>query len=194
MEKVLYTKNFIDKNGDDNMKTTERFKLIQQLKRHEGVMLKVYRCPANKLTIGIGRNLQDKGLTNVEQNFIFGEGNMSKNVVIDEFMKRKVDDKGNNITVQEAEWLLERDIENCVSELERHKWFTELDSVRQDAIINMCFNMGYGGLMKFTRMIKALELKDYITASKEASNSRWYKQVGNRSKEIVQQILTGVYQ
>jgi len=33
----------------------ERIK--EQLVRHEGLRLKAYRCPAGKLTIGIGRNL-----------------------------------------------------------------------------------------------------------------------------------------
>jgi lysozyme len=38
-------------------------KLIDQLKRHEGLELKPYRCTAGKLTIGYGRNLYDRGIT-----------------------------------------------------------------------------------------------------------------------------------
>lgn len=37
--------------------------LINQLMRHEGLRLKPYRCTANKLTIGVGRNLEDKGIS-----------------------------------------------------------------------------------------------------------------------------------
>ena len=37
--------------------------LIAQLKRHEGVRLKPYRCPAGRLTLGVGRNLDDCGIT-----------------------------------------------------------------------------------------------------------------------------------
>lgn len=40
--------------------------LILQLTNHEGLRLKPYRCPAGKLTIGIGRNLEDKGITEQE--------------------------------------------------------------------------------------------------------------------------------
>lgn len=36
------------------------------LMRHEGVRLTPYRCPAGKLTIGCGRNLQDVGITQLE--------------------------------------------------------------------------------------------------------------------------------
>lgn len=31
--------------------------------RHEGLELKPYRCTSNKLTIGVGRNLDDRGIT-----------------------------------------------------------------------------------------------------------------------------------
>ena len=37
-----------------------------QLVRHEGLKLKPYRCTAGKLTIGIGRNLEDRGITQKE--------------------------------------------------------------------------------------------------------------------------------
>jgi lysozyme len=37
-----------------------------QLVRHEGLRLKPYRCTAGKLTIGIGRNLDDCGISQSE--------------------------------------------------------------------------------------------------------------------------------
>ena len=37
-----------------------------QLVRHEGLRLKPYRCTAGKLTIGIGRNLDDCGISQTE--------------------------------------------------------------------------------------------------------------------------------
>lgn len=41
-------------------------KLVTQLKRHEGMKLKPYLCTAKKLTIGIGRNLEDVGISEDE--------------------------------------------------------------------------------------------------------------------------------
>lgn len=41
-------------------------KLKKQLIMHEGLKLKPYRCTANKLTIGVGRNLDDNGITEQE--------------------------------------------------------------------------------------------------------------------------------
>ena len=36
------------------------------IKRHEGLRLKPYRCPAGKLSIGYGRNLEDVGILEAE--------------------------------------------------------------------------------------------------------------------------------
>lgn len=41
-------------------------KVKEQLLRHEGLKLKPYRCPAGKLTIGVGRNLEDRGVSQKE--------------------------------------------------------------------------------------------------------------------------------
>ena len=41
-------------------------KLQQQLRRHEGLRLKAYKCTRNKTTIGFGRNLDDRGITERE--------------------------------------------------------------------------------------------------------------------------------
>ena len=41
-------------------------KLIELLIKHEGLRLKPYRCTAGKLTIGVGRNLDDVGITKEE--------------------------------------------------------------------------------------------------------------------------------
>ncbi len=44
--------------------------LKEQLMRHEGLRLKPYRCPAGKLTIGYGRNLDDRGISTREAEFM----------------------------------------------------------------------------------------------------------------------------
>ena len=44
--------------------------LHDQIIDHEGLRLKPYRCTAGKLTIGIGRNLDDKGINEDEARFM----------------------------------------------------------------------------------------------------------------------------
>lgn len=40
--------------------------LESQLVQHEGIRLKPYKCPAGRTTIGVGRNLDDRGISNDE--------------------------------------------------------------------------------------------------------------------------------
>ncbi len=44
----------------------DRAAMTRQLRLHEGERLKPYRCTAGKLTIGVGRNLEDRGITAAE--------------------------------------------------------------------------------------------------------------------------------
>ncbi len=44
----------------------DRQRLIDQLIRHEDLRLKPYRCPAGRLTIGVGRNLDAHGISRAE--------------------------------------------------------------------------------------------------------------------------------
>ena len=40
--------------------------LMDQIIRHEGMRLKPYKCTSGKLTIGVGRNIEDNGITEAE--------------------------------------------------------------------------------------------------------------------------------
>jgi lysozyme len=44
--------------------------LVAELTRDEGLRLKPYRCTAGKLTVGIGRNLDDRGISVTEAEFL----------------------------------------------------------------------------------------------------------------------------
>lgn len=44
--------------------------LVNDLIRDEGLKLKPYRCTSDKLTIGIGRNIEDNGITEDEARFL----------------------------------------------------------------------------------------------------------------------------
>lgn len=133
-------------------------KLIEQLKRHEGLRLKPYRCTAGKLTIGYGRNLEDRG-----------------------------------ITQGEAESMLWRDVAEVRDYLEDvfDAWWFSLDGVRQAVLVNMAFNLGGPGLLKFRKMIDAVSWGRWEDAAREMLDSRWAQQVGNRATELAKQMETG---
>lgn len=135
-------------------------RLEQQLKRHEGVSLKLYKCTSDKNTIGFGRNLDDRGITAIE-----------------------------------AQMMLQTDIEYLFSILpKRIKCFNYLTKPRADALVNMAFNLGVNGLLKFKKMLAAIEMGDYVTASKEMLDSKWAKQVGERANELARQMASGEYE
>lgn len=44
--------------------------LLERIKEHEGLRLKPYRCTAGKLTIGYGRNIEDRGISREEAEYL----------------------------------------------------------------------------------------------------------------------------
>ena len=52
------------------MPAIDREALVRQLRLHEGERLVPYRCTAGKLTIGVGRNLEDRGITAQESAYL----------------------------------------------------------------------------------------------------------------------------
>lgn len=45
------------------MRAMDKEKLKQNLIKEEGLKLKPYKCTADKLTIGVGRNIEDRGIS-----------------------------------------------------------------------------------------------------------------------------------
>jgi lysozyme len=124
--------------------------------RHEGCKLNPYKDTVGVLTIGYGRNLEDKGITKAE-----------------------------------ALMMLRNDIEDVKASLEPFSWYKKQNPARKRTLVNMCFNLGLSGLLKFKRMIEALERDDYNQAAHEALDSKWAQQVGGRALEIAEVIRNG---
>ena len=100
---------------------------------------------------------------------------------------------GLGLSDDEIDYLLENDIRRCEKELDQFSWFADLDMVRQDALINMCFNLGFTRLLKFTNMLAAIAEGKYPTAAAEALDSKWAKQVGNRARDVAHMLEFGEY-
>ena len=50
--------------GDDALNLPDQ-RLVEQVQRHEGLRLEAYLCPAGKITIGYGHNLQANPVTGI---------------------------------------------------------------------------------------------------------------------------------
>ena len=105
---------------------------------------------------------------------------------------RNLDSLG--LSDDEIYYLLKNDIRRCETELDNSfRWYKDLDQVRQEAMINLCFNLGITRLRKFKLALRAMEVKDYEDASEEFLDSLWATQVGQRAVEVAEMIKTGEY-
>ena len=132
-------------------------KIYNQLERHEGFRSKPYKDTVGKLTIGIGRNLDDRGITR-----------------------------------EEAMHLLKNDVRECHQELSK-RWptYLTLDEVRRAVLLDMCFNLGIYGLLKFTSTLRSIQLKNYKDASHHMLRSKWASQVGSRAVRLARMMQRG---
>ena len=109
---------------------------------------------------------------------------------------RNIDPEGGlGLSQEEITYLLSNDIERVEEELSKSlPWLLELDCVRIDALVDICFNLGLPRFLKFVKALDALEAGDYEMSANEFMDSRWADQVGYRAYEVTEMIRTGVYQ
>ena len=137
--------------------------LMSRIMEDEGFRSKVYQCPAGYLTIGYGRNVDPTG--------------------------------GKGITQSEAIMLLSHDISECeddVRDFYGPLLWDRFGLVRQNALINMRFQLGGAGFRKFELMHDAIRQQDWERASNEAVGSLWAKQTPQRARRIAHELRSGV--
>jgi lysozyme len=93
--------------------------------------------------------------------------------------------EANGISKAEAYFMLENDIVKIINELDEHlPWWKDLSTARQHVLVDMAFNMGIFGLMKFQKTLEAIKDERYADAAVEMLDSKWAKQVGNRAQAL----------
>lgn len=103
---------------------------------------------------------------------------------------RALDVRG--ITPDESMYLLGNDIDAFALGLSQaYTWFSGLDEVRQRAIVNMTFNLGFAGLSGFHDMLRYVQDMRFELAAKAMEDSAWYRQVGPRAVRLVAMMRTG---
>lgn len=109
---------------------------------------------------------------------------------------RLIDKRRNGgITQAEAEYLLQNDIDTKLSEVRsRLPWFDKLNEPRKAVLLNMCFQLGIGGLMGFRNTLAKIEAGDYAGAADNMMKSKWARQTPRRAKEMATQMETGQWQ
>jgi len=138
--------------------------LERDLVRDEGLRLRPYLDTANKLTIGIGHNLTDLGISvNVAwfllDEDIYGDSEGSAKVIVS--------------------------LSNTLP------WWLDLSPNRQRALANLAFNLGLGKLLTFRHALDFLRRGLYPQAADAFLDSLWARQVGARAKRVTDLIRSG---
>jgi lysozyme len=153
---------------------------LDKLIEHEGMVLTVYEDSLGIDTIGIGRNLKDRGITKEELDYM-DIPNMG--IVYD-----------HGITEADARYLALNDIRIVENELCKvHPCVENLDSVRQLILMDMAFNMGVPRLCKFKNMWNAIHEGRFDIAAIEMMDSRWARQVGRRAVKLSDAMKAGEF-
>lgn len=149
---------------------------IQRLMVNEGCVLKSYRDTVGKLTIGIGRNLDDNPLTIEEQCYV---GHNCRSLFISN---------------EQAAYLCRNDLAKVRADLDKNlPWWRDLCPDRQYVMIDLCFNLGKNTLLTFKKTLNSIATGYYELAAKQLLQSKYAKQVGVRARRNAYCLKTGEY-
>jgi lysozyme len=140
---------------------------------NEGLDLEVYPCEAGFLTFGYGTNLEVldglfkcAGVAGADIDFSLG-----LDVAI-----RQINDTKDKEALAVA--FLQSEIINCKRALSKHSWFTDdLSDFQKAIIIDLAYNIGVAGVLKFQNMIAAIKQRNYGIAGEEMLDSNYHHQM-----------------
>lgn len=156
------------------IKNTNNFQIeiSEMLKRHEGVRDKVYQDSEDNPTIGIGFNLNRRDAKSRIESLGLNYNNILNG--------------NSSLKHEQIATLFQKDLSNAIKDAKSFlPDFNKQPDKIKIVLVNMSFNMGLTRLNQFVKFKDALIKKDYKRASKEMKDSRWYHQVGNRSKNLI---------
>lgn len=173
-------------------------KVREQIKFDEGLRLKPYEDSTGHLTIGIGHNLEGRGLSVNEMFWLIENNNDRKNRFPKDFknidpsvlMVTLIKDmKKYGITENEAVVLCNNAIYDSVESLNsKLKWFSDAPETVQEVLTNMCYNMGIKTLLTFKNTLFYMSIGEYEKAAKNMLKSRWARQVKLRANRLAERI------
>ena len=103
--------------------------------------------------------------------------------------------KGGGISEDEALYLLKNDVDARLNVLENAiDFFARLDDARKGVLLNMSFQLGIAGLLKFKSTLAYIEMGEFENASVNMMKSLWAKQTPARAQRLAEQMRTGQWQ
>jgi lysozyme len=145
--------------------------LKQMLERHEGRKNKPYKDIKGLTTIGVGHNVDGKGLPKDIKDWLDMHGWISEEMI----------DRLLNADIADAQ-------KDCRA---LYPDFDNFSQARQDALTDFVYNVGKGTAMAFIRTNKAINSGDWKSASEGLLKSLYAKQVKGRAIEIAKMLEDG---
>jgi lysozyme len=150
--------------------------MLEMIRKDEGLVLKVYKCPAGKKTVGYGHNIEAKGLPKFIDHYLMTHG---------------------FITTEMAEFMLDQDVSMVIDEvkdaLPKEVW-DALTPRRRMVLVMMAYNMGVGyltGPHKWPKLCDAIHANDTEETCRQMKDSKWYHQVGDRAVRLIEMYRKG---
>jgi lysozyme len=140
----------------------------QEIKRHEGEVLNIYEDSLGYKTLGVGHLCQPE-----DPEYDWAVGTSVSQEVVDMYYE---DD-------------FEKHYKETIHVFGSEEDFEKLPEVIQRVLVNMCFNLGGTRLSKFKNMMRACRENNWKEMAVQMEDSRWYGQVGRRSKELQDMVL-----
>jgi len=178
------------------MTAADREALRNDLIRDEGLRLAPYKDTVGKWTIGVGYNIDDRGLGPLS-------AAIGRTPTFDDLQQH-------GLTRDEAVKVLDADIGYFLDHIQtRFPEFSQLNGVRQRAVTNFVFNLGGTRALKFEQAIAAVRLAlqqptpamadtCYTAAAFHIMDSLWARQIGDglggkvdRADRLCRMIRTG---
>jgi lysozyme len=150
--------------------------------KHEGVKHKPYVDTTGHRTIGAGINL-DVPMSYDERVFLILR-DFDRSCDDGDGLPAGVDLSG-GIDDVEVYFLLCNRVQQAMEDLDAVlPCWTELDTSRQNALVDMMYNLGRTRFSEFKNMIAAVKERDFDTAAEEMLDSLWARQVHGRARTL----------
>jgi len=153
--------------------TVDVSKVYEEISEDEGKILHCYMCSEGHKTVGIGHKvLQNDPESNLPvhgpYDAVAGEQS------IDEDRCYELFEEDVQIAIQGCQAIYDN--------------WDDLPQEVRHVLVNMCFQLGQGGLSKFKNFKIAIEDYQWQRASEEMLDSRWNRQTPERAQRLSQRI------
>jgi lysozyme len=96
-----------------------------------------------------------------------------------------IDARRGGITKKQAYMLLDDEVDRIEADLDRRApWWRRQPDEIQRAMVNMAYQLGVSGLLRFSKTLAKIQLRDYQGAATEALDSTWARQTPERAARI----------